>query len=93
MRVRTHYTKLVFLHLAGYAGHVLHFGALEAQNIVELFFMLGWARCNFHKKHVGTRYAKLVFLHPVGSAGHVVHSGESGHEMTMHYFHAWVALV
>jgi hypothetical protein len=40
--------------------------------------MLGWAWCDFHKKHAETHYAELVFLCSVESAGHVVHSGASG---------------
>jgi hypothetical protein len=32
-----------------------------ARNINALFFMLGWARCDFQKKHTRTRYAELVF--------------------------------
>jgi hypothetical protein len=59
-------------------GHVVRSGASGARNIDTLFFMVGWARCGSHKKHVGTRLAKLMFLHSVRLAGHVVHSGGSG---------------
>jgi hypothetical protein len=52
--------------------------AFRALTVDELFCMVGWAGCGFHKKHARTRYAKLVFLHPVGYAGHIVHSCASG---------------
>jgi hypothetical protein len=39
----------------------VHSVASGVQNVDALFFMLGWDRYGFHKKHVGTRYAKLVF--------------------------------
>jgi hypothetical protein len=65
-RVGTHYTKHVFLHLVGSAGHVVPFGVSRARNVDALFFMLGWDQYGFHKKCVRTRNAKLVYLHPVG---------------------------
>jgi hypothetical protein len=77
-RPGTRYAKLVFLHLEGSMGHIVHNGASGVRNIDALFFMLEWALCVFHKKCTGTCYIEPVFLHPVGSMAHVVHSGASG---------------
>jgi hypothetical protein len=67
----------VFLHVVGSTGHVVHFHASGPWNDKELFFMLGWNRCSFHKQSTGTRYTELVFLHLVGHMGHVVQSDAS----------------
>jgi hypothetical protein len=59
-------------------GHIVHSSASRLRNIDAIFFMIGWARCSFHRNRVGTRYAELVLLHSVGFVGHVVDSGASG---------------
>jgi hypothetical protein len=72
--VGTCYAELMFLHLVGPAGRIVHSIASVLQKINLIFFMLRWVRCGFHKKYVGTRYAEHVVLHPVGPAHHMVHS-------------------
>jgi hypothetical protein len=74
----TCYTELVFLDLVKSMGHVVHSGASGTQNVDALFFIFGWDRYGFDKKHAGKHYTQLVFLHAVGYAGHVVHSSASG---------------
>jgi hypothetical protein len=61
-----------------YAGHVVQSVASEPQNVDALFFLLGWYRYGFHKKHIGIPYAELVFLHPVVPVDHVVHFSAFG---------------
>jgi hypothetical protein len=55
--------NLCFFRPIGSACHVVYSAAPGARIVDTLFFMLGCARCAFHKKPVGTRYAELVFLH------------------------------
>jgi hypothetical protein len=58
---RTCYIRLVFFHLVGSAGHILHSTAYGARNVDALFFMIGYAQCGFYKKHAGKRYANFCF--------------------------------
>jgi hypothetical protein len=82
----TRYHELMFLHLVGYAGHVVRSGASEAQNVNTLFFILRSVQCGSHKHHVEARYAKHMFLYPLGSVGHIVRSGAFERKMSTHYF-------
>jgi hypothetical protein len=60
-RIGASYVKLVFLHLVGYEGHIVHSGTSWARNVDALFFMLVWDCHWFHKKRINTCYAELMF--------------------------------
>jgi hypothetical protein len=60
-RVGTCYSEHVFFYPMGSAGHVVHSGTFEEQNVDTLFFMLGRDRYGFNKKRVRSRNTELVF--------------------------------
>jgi hypothetical protein len=66
--VGSHYTDLVFLHLMGYAGHIMHSGGSGCKTSMHYFH--AWVgQCGFPKKGTGTRYAKLVIFKNSGNCG------------------------
>jgi hypothetical protein len=53
--------NLCFLHPVVFVSHVVYFSAPLVQNVTALIFILGWARCSYHKKRIRIRYVELVF--------------------------------
>jgi hypothetical protein len=78
MHAGTHYPELVFLHLAGSVGHIVHSVASGAQNINAPFSCSGGTKLDSTKSALEHVTPNLCFLHPVGFAGYVVHSDVSG---------------
>jgi hypothetical protein len=56
---KTRYADLVFLHLVGSAGHVMHSGASGERNIDILFSCSGGSGTDLRKS--GTRHVMLNF--------------------------------
>jgi hypothetical protein len=59
--VDTHYTEIVFLHLVGSTGHVVHSRASGARNIDALFSCLGGSGAVSIKSAMGHVAPNLFF--------------------------------
>jgi hypothetical protein len=57
----TCYTEIVFLHLEGSVGHIVHSSASGARNVIALFFMLGCDWYGFQKIAPGHVTPNLCF--------------------------------
>jgi hypothetical protein len=57
----THYAKLVFLHLIGSTGDILHSTVSGAQNVDALFLMLVWDCTDSTKSALGYITPNLSF--------------------------------
>jgi hypothetical protein len=74
-RAWTRYTKFLFLHPVGSAGHVVHSGH---ETSTHSFLCSTGTATDSTKSVPGHVMPNFLFLHPVGSTGHVVHSSMSG---------------
>jgi hypothetical protein len=54
------FAELEFFHPERSVGHAVHANACRAKKVDALFFMLGWAQCDFHKKRTRTRHTELM---------------------------------
>jgi hypothetical protein len=70
-RAGRRYDQLVFLHLVGSTGHIVHSGVTGRVMSMHYFLSSGELDAVSIKKRSQTRYAELVFLNLVGSTGHI----------------------
>jgi hypothetical protein len=82
----TRYAELVFLHLVGSAGHVVHNNASGVRIVDALIFHACVGLVQFPQKARRDRLSRTCVFHPVGSVGLIVHLVRSGRETSSHYF-------
>jgi hypothetical protein len=93
-RPRTRYAEHVFFHSVGYVGHLVHSGASGTQNVIALFFIHGWDRYGFDKKHAATLLRRTYFFASDGICGsHRALQCIGGMKFQCTIFHAQVGTV